>query len=112
MLTSRTTPPTATFVVSTLPKYLLPGREFYLFRGPITDYGDYGAADLWPGQPHSGFQPPAFTWPADHAWCVAADVDPHWAGIGATAAAIATLIADPRLDVVPADPEAPQPFYY
>ncbi|XVV08596.1 hypothetical protein ACQP2X_27535 [Actinoplanes sp. CA-131856] len=81
------------------PKVVLPHREFFLFRGAFADY----APD---------FQPPAFVWPADHAWCLAADVDPHWAGVGATAAAIADLIADPRLDVVPADPSAAQPFYY
>ncbi|GAA0471027.1 hypothetical protein Ade02nite_34330 [Paractinoplanes deccanensis] len=93
------------------PRVRLPERPFYLFRGPLSDYGDYGAADLWPGQPRGEMPPPSLTWPADHAWCVAADVDPHWAGIGATAAAVADLIADRRLDVVPADPARPQPYY-
>lgn len=54
---------------------------------------------------------PAFVWPADRAWCVAADVDPHWAGIGADTAAIDRLVADPHLDVVPADPREDQPCY-
>jgi hypothetical protein len=44
----------------------------------------------------------AFIWPADHAWCVANDVDPHWAGIGADVSAVSELLADPRLDVVAA----------
>ena len=54
---------------------------------------------------------PAFVWPADHAWCVASDVDPHGAGIGAGRPAIAALTAAPDLDVVPARPDGPQPTY-
>jgi len=54
---------------------------------------------------------PAFVWPADHAWFVASDIDPHWAGIGADTRVINQLVADPRLDVVPADPRAAQPAY-
>ena len=52
-----------------------------------------------------------FIWPADHAWCVAHDVDPHYAGIGASSAAVADLLAQPDLDVVPADPRVEQPYY-
>jgi hypothetical protein len=42
---------------------------------------------------------------------VANDVDPHWAGIGADAALVEQLIADPRLDVIAADPAGDQPAY-
>ena len=56
--------------------------------------------------------PPAFVWPADHAWIFVSDVDPHWAGIGASRAAIEELIDDPVLDVVAADPNLTQPYYY
>ncbi|MEV4349986.1 hypothetical protein AB0J83_36470 [Actinoplanes sp. NPDC049596] len=38
--------------------------------------------------------------------------DYDWAGIGASAAAVAALMADPRIDVVPADLSASQPHYY
>jgi len=55
--------------------------------------------------------PPAFIWPADHAWCIANDVDPHWAGIGASVAAIDELLVDPRLDIVRDDPNQEQPYY-
>lgn len=47
----------------------------------------------------------------DHAWCVACDVDPHRAGIGAEPEAVDHLLAESRLDVVRADPERQQPFY-
>jgi len=94
------------------PKVVVPNRAYFLFRGSISDVGDWGAADAWPGQPRLHMPDPAFIWPADHAWCVANDVDPHWAGIGADVAAIDELLADPRLDVVPADPHQDQPSYW
>lgn len=81
------------------PKVVVPNRAYHLFRGSISDFDDWGMPD------------PAFIWPADHAWCVADDVDPHWAGIGADASAIDELLAVPRLDVVRADPLQDQPFY-
>ena len=71
-----------------------------------------------PRRPGSGTGPsspkggtPAFVWPADRTWCVAADIDPHWAGIGASVPAIKQLIADRRLDAVEADPTEEQPAY-
>lgn len=91
------------------PRFAVPNRAFSLFRGPLSDVGDWGAAELWPGHPRT--MPPAFVWPADRAWCVANDVDPHWAGIGASEAAITDLLADTRLDVVRADPDEQQPYY-
>lgn len=93
------------------PKVVVPHRAYYLFQGSVSDLGDWGAADEWPGQPRVHMPDPAFIWPADHAWCVANDVDPHWAGIGAGVAAIEELLADPRIDVVPADPHDEQPAY-
>jgi hypothetical protein len=93
------------------PKVVVPARAYFLFRGPLREAGDWGAAEMWPGQPRWDMPGPAFAWPADHAWCVASDVDPHWAGIGADTPVIDQLVADPRLDVVPADPSQEQPAY-
>lgn len=93
------------------PRVVVPGRAYFLFRGPLAETGDWGAADMWPGQPRFGMPGPAFIWPTDHTWCVASDVDPHWAGIGADQSVIDQLVADPRLDVVPADPSRQQPAY-
>lgn len=94
------------------PTVVLPdrARAYFLFHGALSDAGDWSASEMWPGQPPE-YLPPAFVWPADHAWCVANDVDPHWAGIGADAPVIHNLVADPRLDVVPADPSDEQPSY-
>ncbi len=94
------------------PKVALPNRAYFLFHGSLAEFGDWGAsAELAPGWPRPAMPDPAFIWPADHAWCVANDVDPHYAGIGADSAAIDDLLAHPSLDVVPADPNAQQPYY-
>ncbi|HEY3016254.1 MAG TPA: hypothetical protein VGJ41_14150 [Nocardioides sp.] len=68
-------------------------------------------ADEWPGHPRLHMPDPAFIWPADHAWCVANEVDQHWAGIGADVSAIDQLLADQGLDVAPAEPGQAQPSY-
>jgi hypothetical protein len=90
---------------------VVPNRAYFLYRGSVTDLGASGSSPAWPGQLGAGRADPAFIWPADRTWCVANDVDPHWAGIGAAAPAIDQLIADPRLDVVRADPRGRQPHY-
>lgn len=87
-----------------------PHRSYHLFRGPLADVGDWGAAEVAPGVPR-GDLVPSFVWPDDRAWCIAADVDPHWAGIGGSREAIEELVGLSTVDVVPADPEQPQPFY-
>ena len=86
------------------PKVAIPNRDYFLFQ--VSEVGHLSPGRLWPDMPD-----PAFIWPADRAWCLANDVDPHWAGIGADASAIDNLVADPRLDVVPADPRQLQPSY-
>lgn len=94
------------------PKVVVPHRAYVLLRGSLADVGDWGgAAQTWLGGPGAHTPDPAFVWPADRAWCVAHDVDPHWAGIGADVEAVEGLLADPRLDVVPADPGEEQPWY-
>lgn len=87
---------------------VLPHRRYALFRGPLAGI-DAFAGELGSGGP---IAPPAFVWPADRRWCFASDVDPHWAGIGATAAAVDALVSDASLDVVPARPGESQPSYY
>jgi hypothetical protein len=90
---------------------VVPHRAYWLFRGPVADLRSWDAAEGWPRSSRLGGAQPAFVWPADHAWCLAWDVDPHWAGLGGTSALITRLVDDPRLDVVPADPTQEQPHY-
>ena len=96
----------------------LPNRSYFLFRGGATALAEadpFGTEDqegVSPALHRRGATPlPALIWPADHAWFIAKDVDPHWAGIGGSVEMIQQLMADPRLDVVIADPAAPQPGY-
>jgi hypothetical protein len=88
------------------PKVVIPNRAYFLFQVSALGDRDLSTGRRWPDLPN-----PAFIWPTDHAWCLANDVDPHWAGIGAEVSAIDDLVADSRLDVVPADPRLEQPSY-
>ncbi|WP_229789306.1 hypothetical protein [Pilimelia terevasa] len=85
----------------------LPHRRYGLLHGCIGDIDGWEAA-LGSGGP---IAPPALVWPADQRWCLASDVDPHWAGIGASPAAIDALNAQTTLDVIRADPSGEQPEY-
>jgi hypothetical protein len=91
------------------PRVSIPNRDYVLLHGATADLT--GAAGGRADQPHLLPAHPAFIWPADRAWCVTADVDPHWAGIGADRAAIDELLAAGDLDVVPAHPGDDQPHY-
>jgi hypothetical protein len=98
-------------VAGSPPLVTVPERSYFLFRGGLEDFDDWGSARM-DGVPRSAdVPPPAFIWPADHAWCIAFDVDPHYAGIGAAPESIARLAAHPVLDVVLADPSEQQPYY-
>ncbi|TNC31211.1 hypothetical protein [Mumia zhuanghuii] len=80
-------------------------REYLLFVGPLDQIGDWGD-----DPDHGGVAGPHLLWPADHAWCVASDVDGtedhdvRWVGVGGSRALIDDLHADDRFDVVAAHP--------
>ncbi len=93
------------------PKVVIPNREYFLFRGTASDFGNWDTGQTVSDEDKAHMPDPAFIWPADHAWCITNDVDPHWAGIGADTAVIGQLLADSRLDVVRADPSQEQPLY-
>ncbi|MEE4546348.1 hypothetical protein V2S66_30850 [Streptomyces sp. V4-01] len=83
------------------PLVVLPHRSYMLFAGDLGDIGRW-EEEFGGGHP---CPPPAFAWPADHSWCFTSDVDPHWAGIGASSAAIEALTARTELDIVRACPD-------
>ncbi|GLY15390.1 hypothetical protein Kisp01_24050 [Kineosporia sp. NBRC 101677] len=91
------------------PMVRIPHRAYYLFEGPLREVGQWQLPAT--SQTPESDLVPAFVWPADRAWCVAKDVDQHWIGVGAGEAALQDLLAEPRLDVVKADPAEQQPFY-
>ena len=78
------------------PRVHLPIRNYLLYTGRVEAViarelvGDrhLQAANLW--------------WPADRAWCVASDIDLSWTYIGGTRAVVDRLLADARIEAVPA----------
>lgn len=97
------------FDVQGAARIAFPDRGAYLFRGATMDLLEWESALEPPLS--EGLPIPSFVWPADRSWCIANDVDPHFATIGASTAAIEDLLADRRVDTVADDPARPQPWY-
>jgi hypothetical protein len=91
-------------------------RAYFLFHGSLAQVAVWGGgypahAGVWNRPEFSRGGAPAFVWPSDQTWCVAADIDPHWAALGASAPLIERVLADPGLDAVEADPADQPPAY-
>lgn len=77
----------------------LPHRDYLVFTGPLgaaLELGDQVTEDWF--DPQS----PSLCWPADHAWCLATDVDLPYSYVGGPPAAIEDILRDPRLEAWPA----------
>jgi hypothetical protein len=76
------------------PKLELPNRAYDVFSGSLAAARtslsvipfSHQSANLW--------------WPADHAWCVATEIDFAWTYVGGPRDCIAAVLADPRLEAV------------
>jgi len=81
------------------PRVRLPNREYLLYSGPARDVtataamGDGQCASLW--------------WPADRAWFTATDVDLQWTYVGGPAGLIDAILADDRIEALPASATDP-----
>ncbi|MCP2341408.1 hypothetical protein [Actinomadura rupiterrae] len=75
------------------PRVELPERTYLLLEGPLDAAGDL-ATPLLP-------QSPNLFWPDDRAWCVTTETDLDSTYLGGTAALIAEIMADERLEAVP-----------
>jgi hypothetical protein len=80
------------------PRVSIPARDYLLFRGPLTQAGQWGAAELVPGRARP-INSPNLIWPADHSWFVATEIDLPWTGIAGSTNLVQDLIADESLDV-------------
>lgn len=69
-------------------------RSYTPARGSLAEWRE------WMADQHEAYEP-GHVWPDDRAWCVAFDVDAHFAGVGASASAIERLTHLPELTVVP-----------
>jgi hypothetical protein len=87
------------------PRFPMPGRnEFLLFEGAVQAATRIG---YWPHEKAFFAISPHFFWPADHAWCVATEVDYDSTFIGGTQALIDDLCASAELEVLQIEPDAP-----
>lgn len=71
------------------PRVVLPNREYLLYEGPI------GAALAFVD---SEGQTPNLWWPKDRAWCVASEIDLPWTYVAGSAALVANLLAERRIE--------------
>ena len=83
------------------PRVQLPNRQYLLHTGPIHAAMAFvndkrRTANLW--------------WPQHHGWCVASEIDLQWTYLGGPESLIETVLADPRLEAMPARPEDPIHF--
>jgi hypothetical protein len=76
------------------PKLELPHRAYHVFAGPIEGARTSYSAVPW------GHQSANLWWPADHAWCVATEIDFAWTYVGGPRACVDALLADPRVEAV------------
>jgi hypothetical protein len=82
------------------PKLELPGRAYHVFSGPLQ--GALTSFDIMQFErptstPH---MPANLWWPADHAWCIATEIDFAWTYVGASRACIDAVLADQRLESI------------
>lgn len=83
------------------PRVQLPNRQYLLHTGPIHAAMAFvndkrQTANLW--------------WPQHHGWCVASEIDLPWTYLGGPESLIETVLADTRLEAMPARPEDPIHF--
>jgi hypothetical protein len=83
------------------------GPGLLLFAGPLATARQLGWTD-----PYGFFFPqsPNLFWPQDHAWCVASEIDLFCTLVGGSNDLAEALIADPRLDAWPVQPDDPIAF--
>lgn len=77
----------------------LPGREYLLYEGPVE------AVTATAGFGHG--QTANLAWPADHAWCLASEIDLAWTYVGGSESLVERLLADERIEALPAGADDP-----
>lgn len=78
------------------PRVQLPGRGYLLFVGPLRAVPSLADA-------HEG-RTPNLWWPDDRSWCIGSEIDLPWTYVGGSAALVADLVADARVEAQSASP--------
>lgn len=87
------------------PTFALPGRDdYWLFEGHVSEAVRIGR---WNTEHWFSAQTPQFFWPADHAWCVATEIDEDSTVIGGSSELVDQLCASEDLEVLWIAPDAP-----
>jgi hypothetical protein len=83
------------------PRVHLPYRDYFLYQGPAETVAELASLDGTWGQC------PNLWWPGDHAWCVASEIDLQWTYVGGSRGLIDAVLADDRIEALPAAPDDP-----
>jgi hypothetical protein len=83
------------------PRVRQPNRNYLLYSGPAEAV--IAPANL----AGTGGQCANLWWPADRAWCVASEIDLPWSYIGGPRGLIDAVLADLRVEALPAAPDDP-----
>ena len=83
------------------PRVHLPHRDYFLYHGPAAAVAALASVD------GTGGQGPNLWWPADRAWCVASEIDLPWTYVGGSRGLIDAILADERIEALPAAPQDP-----
>lgn len=83
------------------PRVHLPHRDYLLYTGPAEAVVTLASLDGTWGQC------PNIWWPADRAWCVASEIDLQWTYVGGPRGLIDAVLADDRIEALPAAPDDP-----
>jgi hypothetical protein len=83
------------------PRVHLPHRDYFLYSGPAAAVAALASLDDTCGQC------PNLWWPADRAWCVASEIDLPWTYVGGPRGLIDAVLADDRIEALPAAPDDP-----
>jgi len=76
------------------------GRTYLLYQGPISAAATFFIESR-------SWQTPNLWWPADRKWCVATEIDLYSTYIGGSRQLIAAVLADQRLEALPAQAGGP-----
>lgn len=87
------------------PTLELPHREYFTFASTHATVHGPCRYDQWAEGDREGWQSPQLLWPLDRAWCVATEIDYDSTLVGGSAALIGRILADPRLEAFPVDPD-------
>jgi hypothetical protein len=83
------------------PRVRLPHRDYFLYAGAAAAVAALASLD------GTGGQCPNLWWPADRAWCVASEIDLPWTYVGGPRGLIDAILADERIEALPAAPQDP-----